>query len=179
MATFTALRVAVLAALALSCTDGDRRDDPARPPASVDVGYMWWAPGGPPGEFGAVMVATVRVTSLRSRASDSEVRPGPLFDATFDIHEVLSHRRAIATKHAPNAYDYAGEPTLEITGLDQTDLAVGDALLIFLDDYEGAYALVGVTGTNSPLGYRLERWDDPIVDLTRRRLLGQLIPGGT
>lgn len=138
------------------------------PPPPMRVGYMWWYAGDTLDRSNPVMIATVRVASLRSRPSDSEHRPGLLIDATFDIHEVLYHRPAVATTHRPNAYDYAGETTMEIGSLNPLELAVGDMLLIFLISYEANYALAGVIGTNSPIGIRLEGWDDEIVDLARR-----------
>jgi hypothetical protein len=148
---------------------------PGEPPRTpVRAGYMWWSPGETLDRYNAVMIAVVRVESLRSHPSDNEHREGPLIDATFAIREVLFHRPSIATRVDAVAYDYAGESTLEISDMSPTTLAVGDMLLIFLSAYEAGYAVSGVLGTNSELGIRLEAWNDPVIELARRKVAGAL-----
>ena len=127
---------------------------------------MHWAPARPVLDPDPILLVGGTVRDVKkTRAEDADVRGEPwIVSARIEVEEVYADR-------LPKARD--GEKTAPLgtrkfVVAELADgLAVGDKVIVYGVDYEGAQALVEREGSNARLGIKVVDWSDPVVAAVR------------
>lgn len=129
-----------------------------------DPGYMYWY--GPSlleaGPWSAVVTGTVN-----SVAKAVEDKRGTLIGGEIEIKEVIF---SLPTKDIKSF----SVNTIKCNG-GFSGLSKGDNVMVFLIEYEGAYAIPEYQGSSCNLGIKLKSFNDPIIGAARRAAINGVI----
>jgi hypothetical protein len=128
------------------------------PESILNAGFMYWyAPLLLDVQWDLVVTGTVVDLSIDS--SGRKLAYGKDFIVgKLKVQEILYRNLSLNKKRKSLGY-------ISSNGFD--GLKLGDKAIIFIIEYEGDYAIPSFSGTNCKIGYKLDSWQDPIINAVR------------